>query len=316
MIIIDGGLSNTLPPSTTSRLWCAQFLLDDPQAIYNAHSAYLNAGAHIITTSSYQASFEGFKSQGAVTDKEIQSLFCKSVELAHDAIANHLATHSNQNLGIALSVGCFGAHLCNGSEYTGQYPSSTTEQDIYKFHHERIDAMLSVDSRYRTYLKWIAFETIPNLLELKAILNWIREHIDLLMTHALKVWISFCCRDESHLSSGELLKDACLIVEDLLFDDDALHKRVVLGVNCVHPRHVDSLLDILETNAPSFDRICYPNSGEEWDDVLKEWRAGTMEWSPREFAQMARSWTERHQLIGVGGCCRIGPDYISQYLHR
>ena len=61
-ILIDGGLATQLEAqgcNIDGELWSAKLLRTDPDAIVAAHRAYLDAGARIIITASYQASREG-----------------------------------------------------------------------------------------------------------------------------------------------------------------------------------------------------------------------------------------------------------------
>ncbi|PLX12520.1 MAG: homocysteine S-methyltransferase, partial [Marinilabiliales bacterium] len=65
--LIDGGLSNVLEKQgcdLNHTLWSAKLLETNPEAIIQAHYTYLMAGAHCITSSSYQASAPGFKAFG------------------------------------------------------------------------------------------------------------------------------------------------------------------------------------------------------------------------------------------------------------
>ena len=41
-------------------LWSARLLQSDPALLRDIHAAYINAGARLIATNTYQASFEGF----------------------------------------------------------------------------------------------------------------------------------------------------------------------------------------------------------------------------------------------------------------
>ena len=57
-IIIDGGLATQLEAQgcdIDNPLWSASVITGDPQAIIDAHRAYLDAGAQIIISASYQA---------------------------------------------------------------------------------------------------------------------------------------------------------------------------------------------------------------------------------------------------------------------
>ena len=62
MQILDGGLSNVLESQgcdLNHKLWTANVIKENPEAIVKAHLDYINSGADIITTSSYQASIPG-----------------------------------------------------------------------------------------------------------------------------------------------------------------------------------------------------------------------------------------------------------------
>jgi homocysteine S-methyltransferase len=59
VLVLDGGLATTLEEAgadLSDELWSARLLLDDPSAIVEVHRAFLDAGADVIITASYQAS--------------------------------------------------------------------------------------------------------------------------------------------------------------------------------------------------------------------------------------------------------------------
>lgn len=61
-LVLDGGLSNQLEAQgcdLSDELWSARLLADDPEQIEAAHTAYARAGARVLITSSYQATYEG-----------------------------------------------------------------------------------------------------------------------------------------------------------------------------------------------------------------------------------------------------------------
>ncbi len=65
-------------------LWSARLLLDSGGAamIKAVHRAYLDAGADVVITSSYQASIEGFRQRGLGED-DVRRLFQRTLQLAH-----------------------------------------------------------------------------------------------------------------------------------------------------------------------------------------------------------------------------------------
>ena len=66
-VVLDGGLSFPLEEKKISldkKLWTAALLVSNPELIKEVHLNYIKAGAEIITTSSYQASFKSLKEIG------------------------------------------------------------------------------------------------------------------------------------------------------------------------------------------------------------------------------------------------------------
>jgi homocysteine S-methyltransferase len=66
-VVLDGGLSTALEQQgadLTGSLWTARLLGEEPERIAEAHRAYFRAGAHVVTTASYQASVQGMVAAG------------------------------------------------------------------------------------------------------------------------------------------------------------------------------------------------------------------------------------------------------------
>ncbi|KAJ3040424.1 Homocysteine S-methyltransferase 1 [Rhizophlyctis rosea] len=113
-MILDGGLSTTLETlfqkDISGPLWSARLLIEDPTTIKKAYKSFLEAGADIITTSSYQASIPGFQSLSK-TESEAESLIHLSIQLAIEARDEFRAANQDtkrQNLLVTASIGCFG----------------------------------------------------------------------------------------------------------------------------------------------------------------------------------------------------------------
>ena len=63
VLILDGALATELErrgADLKDPLWSAKCLLERPDIIREVHLDYLRAGADIVTTATYQATFEGF----------------------------------------------------------------------------------------------------------------------------------------------------------------------------------------------------------------------------------------------------------------
>src|SRR3954454_14852827 len=133
VILLDGALATELErrgADLRDPLWSAKALLEAPELIRQTHYDYLVAGADIVTSASYQATFAGFARRGIGAD-EAARLMHLSVEMAMAARDQFWAEPSNR-LGrqkplVAASVGPYGAFLTGGAEYTGDYGLSVQE---------------------------------------------------------------------------------------------------------------------------------------------------------------------------------------------
>src|SRR5450631_1866859 len=81
LVILDGAMSTELEKrgaDLNHPLWSAKLLNENPALIKQVHLDYLIAGADIITTSSYQASFDGFERAGYSREKAWELLMLAS----------------------------------------------------------------------------------------------------------------------------------------------------------------------------------------------------------------------------------------------
>ena len=291
-VVLDGGLATALESrghDLNDELWSARVLLEDPQAIKQVHLDFLHSGADCIATSSYQASFPGFRNRG-LSDSEGQRLLRLSVELALEARDAFWDESKNQpgrvRPLVAASVGPYGAFLADGSEYTGRY--GIDDDELWEFHQDRWQILADSGADL------LACETIPSRREASVLIGLLRE------TAEKWAWLSFSCADGKHLNDGSRIEDVARDCED------EAHIAAV-GINCTSPVFVSSLIQEARegTTKPI---IVYPNRGERYDSETKSWSTPgeVVDWS-----QAAKEWTQLGAL-GVGGCCRVGPGEIAQ----
>lgn len=288
--ILDGGLATELERGGArldDALWSARLLLEDREAIGAVHAAYLEAGADVVTTATYQATPEGLAPR--VPDASAaEAVLRDAVALATEARDVFWSARKNR-VGrarpvVAASVGSYGAFLADGSEYVGRYGLSVRE--LMAFHRPRLAILAAAGADI------LAFETIPSASEAVALARLLDGWPD------ARAWLSFSCRDGHHLADGEPIEQA---VSRL-----AGHERVIaVGVNCTAPALVAPLLRAA-ASATDRELVAYPNAGERWDAASRTWRPGA---SGASLADLAPQWVE----IGarwIGGCCRTTPDDI------
>jgi homocysteine S-methyltransferase len=292
IVILDGALATELEArgaNLNHALWSAKLLAENPALIQKVHEHYLQVGANVISTASYQASFLGFEKQGYTKQEAIHFLET-SVELALNARENYLKQNNipvSLKPLIAASIGPYGAALADGSEYMGY--KNVSVKTLMEFHEERLVVLSN------TKADILAFETIPCIEEALAIKK-------LLKLHPLKqAWISFSCKDAIHLSSGELFEDAVKLLEDA-------DQIIGVGVNCTPPACILSLIQIAKP-ITSKVILVYPNKGETYNAIRKVWE-------PTEsfnlgFVENAKMWLNAGAKA-IGGCCRTSPADIKQ----
>lgn len=280
--VIDGGLSTELERLGAvfeGELWTGRALLNDPAIVEQAHRSYVDAGADIVITSSYQLSRRGFEEVG-LTASQADEALRQSVAVARAAVAG-------TNAKVAASVGPFGAVLHDGSEYRGDY--KVTQQELEEFHAERIEVLLSANPDY------LAVETIPNLLEARAIANVLGSDGVPGAAETPK-WISFTAGTDAELWTGEPVEDAIAAVANV-------PGLVAVGFNCVDPALVEGLVKRVKatTNLPV---IVYANRGGTWNSELGKWSGQ----EPKTLAEWLPVWRELG-VAYIGGCCgTASPD--------
>lgn len=276
-VVLDGGLSNQLEVQgcdLSDELWSARLLADAPGEIAAAHRAYVRAGARVLITAGYQASFEGFARRG-LAGGEAAALFRLSVVLAREA-AGRTPVH------VAASVGPYGAVQADGGEYRGRY--GLTVRELERFHRPRIEALAEAEPDV------LALETVPDVDEAEALLRAAEGT-------GLPVWLSYTVAG-GRTRAGQPLTDAF----DLVAGRDQV---IAAGVNCCTARDAAEAVPVAAERAGK-PVVVYPNSGERWDAARRGWH-GAVTFDPRA----AAGWVS-HGARLVGGCCRVGPDLVAR----
>lgn len=274
VLLCDGGLAAELEArgnDLSDRLWSARLLVDAPDEIVAAHTAFYRAGAVIATTASYQACAEAFAARG-IGPGDTAALLHRGIALARTARAD---IGDDAQRWVAASVGPYGAALGGGAEYRGRYGLSVGE--LTAWHRPRLTALADAAPDV------LALETIPDLDEAEAL-------VALAAQLELPAWLSYTI-DGPKTRAGQPLADAFAIAAEV-------NQIVAVGVNCCSPADV---LPAVETarNVTGKPVIAYPNSGERWDEDRHRW-SGRSRFATAPVAE----WIDAGARI-IGGCCRV-----------
>ncbi|MFJ9848431.1 homocysteine S-methyltransferase [Streptomyces sp. NPDC101150] len=283
-LVLDGGLSNQLESAghdLSDALWSARLLAEDPEALVRAHLAYYEAGARVAITASYQATFEGFARRGIGAARAAE-LIGRSVELAREAAGHAEAGGIAGPLYVAASAGPYGAMLADGSEYRGRYGLSVDA--LERFHRPRLEVLAAARPDV------LALETVPDAEEARALLRAVRGL-------GVPAYLSYSVAGD-RTRAGQPLAEAFAAAAEA-------DEVIAVGVNCCAPEDADGAVE-LAARVTGKPVVVYPNSGESWDAGARAWYG-----SPAFHADRVAGWAAAGARL-IGGCCRVGPEVITE----
>jgi homocysteine S-methyltransferase len=279
-LAIDGGMSTELEQQgcrLEGSLWTAQALLDDPALIEAAHKAYVDAGAGVVITASYQISRAGFVEAG-LTAEDADRALRASIEVARKAV-------EGTDTLVAASVGPYGAILHDGSEYKGNYGKSVEE--LRAFHAERLKVLISANPDL------LAIETIPDALEAEALVAALAEFPDAI------AWMSFSIGPDGKLWAGQSLTEAARITL-------SSPATAAIGVNCVDPALVSAAIAEIRT-LTDLPVVIYANGGGTWNAETGIWENAAAD----ALVAYSAEWVKQGASL-IGGCCGTHAGDIRQ----
>ncbi|MBR3570856.1 MAG: homocysteine S-methyltransferase [Oscillibacter sp.] len=292
-LVIDGSMSAALEHlgcKLNDKLWTARVLAEHPEMVKEVHLQYLRAGADCHITCSYQATVPGLLESG-FSQPEAEEIIRRSVRAFYEAREQWLEREGGKDSGrvrpICLAgIGPYGAYLADGSEFVGGY--GVDDKTLRTFHESRVRLLLEEKPDY------LLFETMPCFREVLIAAELAEEA-------EADYWVSFSCLDGKRICEGDEIRTCA----------EALSKGhphlKAIGVNCVKPRFVESLIRELRAGC-DLPIVAYPNSGETWNPVKKIWYGGAENVSFKEYAL-------RYYAAGaaaVGGCCTTADSHIRQ----
>jgi len=277
-LLTDGGLATYLESlgyPLRTELWSGQALLDGDRGkkiAVAAHKGFAKAGADILATLTYQCSATGLRKSG-LSDAESASLYRRSVDWCREAFGDE-----SEGL-VAVSIGPYGASLCDGSEYRGGYRLSA--QRLHAFHAPAM--RWAADSG----ADLVAIETIPDVVEVEAL-------IKLSGDLRLPAWLSFSVGDDRHLADGTRLSEVAARCADAQF--------WAVGINCCPADRATAAASVFaRANLPL---VIYPNSGERYVD-------GSWDGTSQALPPLVSRWIDMG-AVAVGGCCRTTPNEVAE----
>ena len=284
--LMDGSMGEVLADrgfSTRDGLWSAQALIDHPDEVKKLHKEYLAAGSQIITTNTY-STIPSYLEKAGMRHR-VGELTAFAAQLAQEAVAEY--GDSDRKV-----AGCLPPL---GESY---------RPDLVPPAHEAVPVYREMIEVMNGWVNLFLAETMSSIDEalhvaeaLNAVPN--RQPSDWMVAFTLDD------QDGSKLRSSETVLDAVKKIEE--------HRPIAVLFNCTTPESV--LAGLLQARKIATCRIGgYPNRfrpvPEDWtlDDEKEIIRNEELD------HEVFIEWSHRFVEAGatyLGGCCAIGPKYIS-----
>ncbi len=265
--------------------------LTQPHIIKEIHKQYLQAGANILETNTFNSQVI------SLADYDMQSLAYElnvaAAKLAKEAITEFLAESkpADTNRFVAGAIGPMNKTLTLSPDVNNPGFRSVTFDEVADAYYEQIKGL--VDGGVDILL----VETIFDTLNAKAAIYAINKYFRDTKNPQLPVMISGTITDASGRTlSGQTLE---------AFYISVMHANPVsIGLNCalgaeqMRP-HVEELANIAACYVSAYPNAGLPNAMGEYDE------------SPEHTASVISEWAKEGWVNLVGGCCGTTPDHIA-----
>lgn len=278
-------------------LWSTKILLHDPDMITKIHKSYVDSGADMLVTATYQASASTLEKYEHMDLAQCRNVWQTAVDAAAKA-----AELSPRRIYIAGSIGPYGAYLANGAEYSGEY-GTVLEDELVAYH----EPMANFYNEC-TDCDIVAFETIPNFSEVKAVMK-------LAGKLEKPFYLSLSCKSASLLADGTPLETIVKYVLGSLDGFQTPENFYALGCNCVPFENVEAFVELVNRvcdseSKPPVDLVVYPNLG--FDNDMSDVSQYAFKSSSLLWGLAVEKWASFDNVKVIGGCCSTGPHEVAE----
>jgi 5-methyltetrahydrofolate--homocysteine methyltransferase len=265
--------------------------LTQPDIIKSIHKEYLNAGADIIETNTFNAqriSLADYHMEDLAY--EINVTAAKIARLAVREFQNDQPGMDNQQRFVAGAIGPMNKTLSLSPDVNNPGYRALTFDEAVAAYYEQVKGL--VDGEVDLLLIETIFDTLNAKAAIFAIKKYFREN----KKKELPVMISGTITDASGRTlSGQTLE---------AFYTSIMHaKPLSVGLNCalgakeMRP-HIEELSQIAECFTSAYPNAGLPNAMGEYDE------------HPEDTAHYIEEWAREGFVNIVGGCCGTTPDHI------
>ncbi len=265
--------------------------LTQPQIIKDIHKQYLDAGADIIETNTFNAQ------RISLADYNMQSfaheINVEAAKIAKASIDEWRAENPSQREGLGWVAGAIGPMnktLSLSPDVNNPGYRALNFDGAMEAYYEQVSGLVEGG------VDLLLIETIFDTLNAKAAIFAIKKYFRDVNAEALPIMISGTITDASGRTlSGQTLE---------AFYNSVVHARPLsIGLNCalgakeMRP-HIEELSRIASCYVSAYPNAGLPNAMGEYDE------------QPHETASFIEEWARAGFVNIVGGCCGTTPDHI------
>jgi 5-methyltetrahydrofolate--homocysteine methyltransferase len=262
--------------------------LTQPQIIKEIHKQYLEAGADIIETNTFNSQ------RVSLADYHMEELAFEinlaAAKIAREAADEYTALTPEKPRFVAGAIGPMNKTLSLSPDVNNPGYRAVTFDEVSSAYYEQIKALIEggVDI--------LLIETIFDTLNAKAAIYAIKKYFREQQREPLPVMISGTITDASGRTlSGQTLE---------AFYVSVMHaKPLSVGLNCAlgaeqMRSHIEELSSLASCYTSAYPNAGLPNAMGEYDE------------QPEQTAHFIEDWAREGFVNIVGGCCGTTPDHI------
>lgn len=262
--------------------------LTQPQIIKEIHGQYLEAGADIIETNTFNSqrvSLADYHMEGLAYEINLAA-----AKIAREAADEYAELNPGKPRFVAGAIGPMNKTLSLSPDVNNPGYRAVTFDEVSSAYYEQVKALVEggVDV--------LLIETIFDTLNAKAAIYAIKKYFRDIQQEPLPVMISGTITDASGRTlSGQTLE---------AFYVSIMHARPLsVGLNCAlgaeqMRSHIEELSALASCYTSAYPNAGLPNAMGEYDE------------QPEETAHFIEDWAREGFVNIVGGCCGTTPDHI------
>lgn len=282
VLLMDGAMGTTLErtqmpgSSVCQQGFCHDELnLSDPKLVQQIHQSYLDSGADIIGTHTFQASALDLAQFGEDMSKRMK-------EINQAAVANARVVLDKSPRPIFL------AGICGPTHISLSIDSKISFETLTKNFYEQIKILIQEEVDY------ILLETVSDGLNFKAQLEAIKT-LESDLNQEIPFAVTFTLLPDGRINSGMSLKSLVYSLKSFT--------PLYIGINCsTGPDFMFDHIQELDSFSP-FPIACIPNAGLPNEK-------GEYKESAESMANLFKPILKKRMVNLIGGCCGTTPKHI------